>query len=147
LGGAGFTPLLTIAGAGYIQHFLKHWRTPYEEAGKLLQIVFAWSQFQAGVSYPILAHPEKDLSYIDGRFINQIRHYLTLIQGKITLLDSYTPSPLRKHDKSIMDIATTLDFTTPKLQKINCVRMFLNVTYISEISTLDGTKIHASIQS
>ena len=35
LGGTGFTPLRVAAGAGSVVHFLRHWRTPKEETGKL----------------------------------------------------------------------------------------------------------------
>ena len=39
--GAGFTPLRVAAGTGSVLHFLRHWRTPKDEIGKLLRIVTA----------------------------------------------------------------------------------------------------------
>jgi hypothetical protein len=42
LGGGGSTPLYVTAGTtGYVTHFLKNWRTPTEDIGKLLRIVYA----------------------------------------------------------------------------------------------------------
>jgi hypothetical protein len=54
LGGGGFTPLYVTAGTGCVTHFLNIWRTSAEDIGKQLQIVYAWTSYQAGVSYPIL---------------------------------------------------------------------------------------------
>jgi hypothetical protein len=46
LGGGGFTPLYVTAGTGYVTHFLKNWRTPTEDIGKQLRIVYAWGEVQ-----------------------------------------------------------------------------------------------------
>jgi hypothetical protein len=66
LGGGGFTPLYVTAGTGYVTHFLKNWRTPTEDIGKQLRIVYAWYAYQSGVSYPVLEHPDRKLDYISG---------------------------------------------------------------------------------
>ena len=146
IGGGGFVPLYAVAGTGYIKHFLKHWRTPKEQAGKILRIVLLWSQYQSGVSFPILSQPTIDLSYIQGRFINQIRQYLSVIQGRIDLDITYTPTALRRYDRALMQTAIeSQTFTNQQLERINCVRMYLGITYLSEISTIDGSKIAPSI--
>ena len=67
LGGGGFVPLQVVAGTGYVTHFLKHWRTPTEDAGKIIRIVMAWTQYQSGVSYPILQRTDTNLPHIQGR--------------------------------------------------------------------------------
>ena len=41
--------------------------------------------------------------------------------------------------------AENLTFTAPELMKINCVRLFLCVTFLSEISTTDGIRIATEI--
>ena len=146
IGGGGFVPLYAVAGSGYIKHFLKHWRTPKEQAGKILRIVLLWSQYQSGVSFPILSRPTIDLSYIQGRFITQIRQYLTVIHGRIDLDVTFTPKALRQYDRALMQSAIESQaFTNQQLERINCVRMYLGITYLSEISTIEGTKIAPSI--
>ena len=142
LGGGGFVPLYAIAGSGYIQHFLKHWRTPKEEAGTLLRIVVAWSQYQAGVSYPLLLKPATNLPHVQGRLIHKIREYLTAIGGTIDISPTFTPEPLRKRDKALMEHALALNiYTAHQIRKINTVRMFLGVFYLSELTTITGTHI------
>jgi hypothetical protein len=89
LGGGGFTPLYVTAGTGYVTHFLKNWRTPTEDIGKQLRIVYAWYAYQSGVSYPVLEHPDRKLDYISGRVIQGIRTYVDGIDGKIVLHNKY----------------------------------------------------------
>merc|ERR1711884_725047 len=83
LGGGGFAPPIAAAGTAQIQHFLKHWRTPEEDVGKLIRIVIAWSQFYSGVSYSILECPTRPLPHLVGKFTISVRNYLSLIGGQI----------------------------------------------------------------
>ena len=41
LGGVGFTALLNSIGATRIQHFIKNWRTPWEDTGKMSRVALA----------------------------------------------------------------------------------------------------------
>jgi hypothetical protein len=147
LGGAGFMPLATTASTGHVLHFLKFWRSPTTDAGKLLRITLAWSQFQAGVSFPVLANPNIDLPHLQGKFIPAIRQHLSLIDSHINLDTTFVTPPLRRNDKAIMEQALELNFTAIQLKKINCVRMFLGVTYLSEITHPNGNHLQSSIQT
>ena len=51
----------------------------------------AWTQYQAGVSYPILQETEPNLPYIQGRCIPAVRQYLCDIGGSITIDQIYVP--------------------------------------------------------
>ena len=95
LGGGGFVPFYAVAGSGYVTHFLKHWRTPTEDAGKIICIVMAWSQYQSGVSYLILQQTSTPLPHIQGRCIPAIRQYLNDIGGTIQIDNTYVQQPLR----------------------------------------------------
>ena len=41
IGGAGFHAFLNTIGASRVQHFIKNWRTPWEDIGKALRIAMA----------------------------------------------------------------------------------------------------------
>jgi hypothetical protein len=111
----------------------------------LLRINLAWSQFQAGVSFPILQSPKIDIPYLQGKYIPAIRSYLDLIDGQIRLDNTFLRPALRQNDVAIMEQALKLNFTAIQLQKINCVRMFIGVTYLSEISHPNGSHLQPSI--
>ena len=72
LGGGGFTPLNTVAGSSYIAHFLKFFRSPQEDAGKLIQTALAWIQYQSDLPYPILKHLWTPIQYVEGGYCHLI---------------------------------------------------------------------------
>ena len=76
LGGAGFYSLKASIGATMVQHLVKNWRTPEEDKGKTLRITMAWTQYSAGVPYPILLNTKQDLSYVKSRIILATRKHL-----------------------------------------------------------------------
>jgi hypothetical protein len=141
LSGGGFTPLHVTAGTGYVTHFLKNWRTPEEDIGKKLCIVYAWNSYQAGVSFPLLEHPDVNLDYVQGRAVPAIPHYLTSIDGAIKLDKNYIQPKLRKHDHCIMERVIEMNFTKNQRERINCVRMYMGIMYLSEICNVTGDRI------
>jgi hypothetical protein len=147
LGGRGFTPLYVTAGTGYVTHFLKDWRTPTEDIGKQLRIVYTWYVYQSGVSYPVLEHPDRKLDYISGRVIQGVRTHLTTIDGTIVLHNKYIGTKLRVNDKSIMEKVTELQFTKNQQERINCVRLYLGVMYLIEICNLSGSELQPGIEN
>ncbi|OEU08199.1 hypothetical protein FRACYDRAFT_249987 [Fragilariopsis cylindrus CCMP1102] len=146
LGGGGFTPLYVTAGTGYVTHFLKNWRTPTEDIGKQLRIVYAWSAYQSGVTYPLLEHPGRNLEHMNGKVIPGLRKYLDEIDGQISLHTNYIRKQLRTNDKSIMERVVELDFTQNQKERINCVRMYLGVMYLSEICNTAGDRLQTGIE-
>ena len=102
----------------------------------------AWTQYQAGVSYPILQETEPKLPHIQGTCIPAVRKYLHDIGGSITIDMTYVQKPLRHNDRSIIKMSLEHSLMDIQLTRINCVRkMFLGVKYFSEICTPDGTSI------
>ncbi|OEU15138.1 hypothetical protein FRACYDRAFT_239817 [Fragilariopsis cylindrus CCMP1102] len=141
LGGGGFTPLKVVAGTGYVTHFLKNWRTPEEDIGKKIRIVYAWTAFQAGVTFPLLETTDVELDYVKGNVMPATRKYLEEIGGKIHINNKYIRPKLRIEDACIMERAIDMSFTTNQMERINCVRMYLGVMYMSEICNEEGTAI------
>ena len=130
LGGAGFYAFLNTIDAARVQHFVKNWRTPWEDIRKALRIAIAWTQYTAGVSYPILTNTSQDLSYVKGRTTLSVRKHLEECQAKLHLDVMYVQHPLRQKDVAIMDLVntqTTYKMTTNQKEKLNCVKMYLGV--------------------
>ena len=127
LGGAGFYSFQNTIGASRVQHFLKNWRTLWEDIGKALRIAITWTQYSAGVSYPILSNTSQDISYVKGRTIMSVREHLEECHAKLHLDTTYVQHPLRKNDVSIMDLVNTQTIHKVNInqkEKINCVRFF-----------------------
>jgi len=102
----------------------------------------AWTQYQAGFSYAILEHPKKELPYVQGRYIPAVRKCLQDIDGTIELENKHVQQKLRENDTNITEtVMERLNLTTVQLTRLNCVRMYLGVTYLSEMCTVDGQYI------
>ena len=102
----------------------------------------AWTQSRADVPYTILLKTKQNLSYVNGRKILETRQYLHKCHGIIHLDKTYVQHLRRKNDMAIMHLVntqTTYKVTINQKEKINCVRMYLGVTWVSEICTTDGS--------
>ena len=83
-----------------------------------------------------------------GRTILETRRYLHESHGVIHLDTTYVQHPKRENDVSIMHLVNTQ--TNHKVninqkEKINCVRMYLGVNWVSEICTTDGASFVSGI--
>ena len=67
----------------------------------------AWTQYSAGVLYPIFLNTSQDLSYVKGRTILSVRKHPEEYQAKIHLNPTYVHHPLCKKDVEIMDLVNT----------------------------------------
>ena len=56
LSGARFYSFKNAIETSGVQHFIKNWRTPWEDIGKTLRIAMSWTQYSAGVPYPVLSN-------------------------------------------------------------------------------------------
>lgn len=65
--------------------------------------------------------------------------------SKIKLINPYVQLPLRTHDAAIMDVALAMSYTPPQLKRVNCVRIYLGMFYVSELTTPEGTEIAEGI--
>ena len=73
--------------------------------------------------------------------IPAIRNFLVSIDAKIHLDNTMPRPPLRKYDICIMDEALRYYSTKSDLEKINSVREYFNVHFISEMSEPNGIKL------
>ena len=122
-------------------HFIRNWRTGTEDLGKIIRICYAWSASNAGVSFPIFERPEIKIPHMRGTVIPAIRNFLASIDAKIHLANTMLRPPLRKHDIYIMDEALKYYSTKSDLEKINAVREYFNVYFLSEMSEPNGIKL------
>jgi hypothetical protein len=51
------------------------------------------------------------------------------------------------NDKSIMERVTELELTQNQQERINCVRMYLGVMYLSEICNMSGSELQTGIEN
>ena len=141
-GGANFRHLYAIQGTGQTQVFLKYWRTPHSQAGRLLRISVAWLQRSVGVSFPIFEDVHTPLSHSESLWLMSMRDFLQTINGYLQIHPTYVPSKPRAHDAFIMDLVIGSTWFSPReIRVINWCRLYLQAIFVSDISNTRGTHI------
>ena len=85
---------------------------------------------------------------MNDRTILETSRYLHECHGTIHLDTTHVQHPRRENDMAIMHLVnaqTTHKININQKQKINCVRMYLGVTWVSEICTTDGLSFVSGI--
>ena len=139
--GGGFLPWYMLQGEGQIKQFVKHWRT-HTIVSRTLQIAVLWAQWQAGIDQPILEDIQSPIPYLECRWIKSLREFLRKIEGQIIVDIPIVPPPERQSDIYIMRYAMECGlFSDDDLKIINYCRLYLHVTTVSELFSVDGRTI------
>ena len=102
-------------------------------------------QYQAGTSFPILTNTAYNLDCVQGRYVPAVRNYLHKIQVTIDIQPNFIPQSLRQNDKIIMEMASEMQMTQKQQTRLKCIRMYLEITWLSEICSLNGKYIQPRI--
>lgn len=101
----------------------------------LIRIIIEWFQITAGTQTSILKETSP-IRYIYCPWVQSLQHFLRKTNAKLRYPGMWTPTPQQQNDKCLMDI-----FRRDKglhLGRINAVRLYLKIFYISNISTAGG---------
>jgi len=142
LGGASFRHLYTEQGVGQILTFLRHWRAPLSQPGKLLRIAVAWTQYAIGTGSSFLSDVHTVLPHMEVKWLKSVREFLCYAQGQLDL-DATGVSPLQRvHDCYLMDaIIQSGRFNSKEICSLNYCRMYLQVLSLSDITMAGGTHL------
>lgn len=101
-----------------------------------------WLQLLAGISDPILANTSIPLPHLQYDLFICLRNFLHSINASIIIpgINDNIPQPLQQHDKNIMN--TIVCHHRPReITDFNTVRIWMGVTFLSEICTTNRTAI------
>ena len=102
----------------------------------------SWGQCLAGTSFSILDNVTTPLPYlVPMQWVPQVRKYLSSINCRIELEQTFIPPLQRVHDSFIMDHALTYTSSSTELSLINGCRLYLGTVFLSDIASCDGTVI------
>jgi hypothetical protein len=144
-GGLGVLDLYTYMGVSQLDNFIMNtWKkTP---TGVLQEIAVEDFAMEIGVSTPWSpASLRQGLVYASTRsWIRNMVQFALQHDINIDFQLADMISPKRQGDKTIMEAACDFTTDTQTLASINCVRMALNVIYISDITTADGRRVDST---
>jgi hypothetical protein len=105
-----------------------------------MSTLLQWAQVAAGVGFPVLAEPWRELPHGVGQWFSSIRDFLVDSECTIQIANTYTVTTRRVHDNILMEDAMTRDFIDGKMRWINPCRLFLQVECHSDVCTADGLR-------
>jgi hypothetical protein len=138
-GGLGFKKLSVESNCRKIESMVSHVNAN-TSLGKSFKIILNWVQVHSGLSTPILEN-RTDIDYIQHNWYSPIREFLKVINGKISVRNTWTPIKKRKHDFVLMDKVAMLQIPNWTKRLFNNWRLFFQVESLSDITTLDGENI------
>ena len=139
--GCGMIPWKVLQGEGQLTLFVKHWRTN-TIISKMLRMALAWAQWNAGTGTSILSEVHDPLPYLEARWITSLRNSLAMANIFLTLDRPYVVNIERHGDVFLMDwIRTMTTYNERQMQILNCCRLHIHVTTISELLDTNGRNI------
>ena len=109
-------------------------------------ITLAWAQLLTGTQQPVLSNVMPPLPHLAPMtWIPSIRNFLRTVRGRIDIEKLPIISLQRGHNQFIMDIALDLYSKPSNLQHLNACRLDLQVTLLSDITTVDGKFIRPEV--
>ena len=144
-GGVGLRSLYTERGIAQVYALMACLRSEGLPCDLAL-IMISWGQFLAGTSFPILENTTTPLPHlIPMQWLPSLRDFLGSVDCRLEVASTFVPKLQRKHDSFLMDHAIQFTSSASELILVNACRLYLGVTFVSDISTCDGTMIPLSV--
>lgn len=141
IGGLGLYEFTFLQGIDQTTMFLRFWRS-HCTIGQTLRIATHWFQQSAGFRDPVFANPRLRMPHCESKWLSSLRTFLSATSCSFDLFDSGVYPPQRKHDIHLMQYVCEDEYFKPiEIININRCRLYLQVTTLSDITTLDGRYI------
>ncbi len=113
-----------------------------DATGSLILIDLSHLQLQVGSSTLFLNLPYHNYAkWTESGWLPSIWQFLNRANLKIFIKKAYVPQPQRRHDIALMDFFLSLKYKPAVLQTLNLCRLYLQVIFLSDITTACGTEI------
>jgi hypothetical protein len=138
-GGLGLIDLIVEQGIAQTLLVLSHIRSK-SSVYATIRVLLESHQISAGLDSNPLETTEP-CHYIHSPWVHSLQFFLHKCNAKICIPDLHTTSPLRIKDTLLMQHARNLQFSPTEMVQINNCRLYLQILYLSEITSDTGTHI------
>lgn len=140
-GGLGFRHPRIEQGISQVLKFIQSMRTPGLPKDCLNIAIHTW-HINSGVSFDLLEHTTRVCPHLEGTWLTSLRQFLASLNASIHFVNSFNLQPLRVHDCALMErLIHSTQYGRKRLKRLNFCRLFLQVTFLSEIVNIDGTHL------
>ena len=102
-------------------------------------------QLAAGLTTPILENINGDTSYVTSIWLNNLIQDLQHHNIKLSIRDKFTLTPDRYNDTNIMQSVNNKYKSLTKRKQYNACRMYLRITFLSELCNPEGTSLNITL--
>ena len=103
-------------------------------------------QLASGISVPVLKNKQWKIKYVNSTWTTSLMQALQQYNIQLKTQPTFQLTSQRTNDSNIMENELNdNDKLTTELKEYNACRIFLQVNYISEITTIDGKSFGTSI--
>ena len=143
LGGASFRECYIEQGIGQLQLFLRHWRNPDTQAGKMTRIAVHWIQLHCGTGSSFLDDVETEIPHTPSKWYFSLREFLAHSHLRLRLDEDGVLPTQREHDEYIMDkvLASGKFKEKSDIRTINHCRLYLQAVTIADLANPEGTHL------
>ena len=139
--GLGLLDLSIEQGVRQISHFLDH-VFAQDSIGNMILIELRHLQLESGSGIHLLEFPSVDFPYLTPCWLISMREFMARHSIQLTVAKARAVPLAREHDSYLMDVFRELpNFSGDDLYDINRVRIFLQVTTLSDITDGSGKNI------
>ena len=139
-GGLGLRNLYVERGIAQLILVIRHVRAMSDQ-GVLCLIAIDWWQQSAGLDFSLLVQPTMKIPYLADCWLTRLRDFLAFINGTLQISDQQYDLPPRRGDTAIMSAILSSGATRAEMIKFNRCREYLQVKWLAEITTADGTSL------
>ena len=112
-----------------------------EKTHKLILIIFSWFQHIAGTYFPILEQNTQPTQHINSVWISDFIRLLKKFKVQLNIRNTNIKQHQQQNDWFIMNDVHQYTSSTHKVKLIKACRLYLQVTFLFEITNLDGDTI------
>jgi hypothetical protein len=146
-GGLGILDIKTEGDFSQIKEF-RHAIYGDSEPGKLMMYSLKYSQMESGLGLHLLEDPYVFISWLTPIWHMSLRQFLYNHDITITLKDCWHVPLCCKHDQYLTEPALSdRSFTYSEYEHINCVRLYLQVATLPDISDGNGQTVNKAIMA
>jgi hypothetical protein len=131
-------------GLTHIQSFLDYVGTNHK-IGRVMLILLRHLQVEAGVSFDLQRFPSTEIPYLTNCWMVTLCRFCAEFDISIKSRSNRIPVLACYNDSCLMDSALRLGFTRQELIDVNLVRIFHQVTTMSDIASADRQSILLAI--
>jgi hypothetical protein len=142
LGGLALTDLRTELGIKVIKYF-RNAIYSKSAAGDLILATLKYLQQESGIGEALLEVPSRYVPYLTPTWVTSIRQYMSNHNLSITLTNVLSLTVTRSGDSFIMVGEHLSRYSDIQQKDINLVRMYLQVTFLSDMAAPDGKTLLA----